>query len=137
MEANSETGWSGRGLAPWQTTGRAGGCRALRRPNRPDHPHLLAGNFGTLQAALGSTNLFGAATLPRPGMSKKTLKPSQQITPIEAIERRIFLIRGQKVMVDRDLAELYGVKAIALRQQVKGTSTGFLKILCSSSRKKR
>jgi hypothetical protein len=36
-----------------------------------------------------------------------------------AIERRIYLIRGQKVMLDRDLAELYEVRAIALRQQVK------------------
>jgi hypothetical protein len=35
------------------------------------------------------------------------------------IERRIYLIRDQKVMLDRDLAELYQVKAIALRQQVK------------------
>lgn len=35
------------------------------------------------------------------------------------IAQRIFVIRGHKVMVDRDLAELYGVKAIALRQQVK------------------
>lgn len=35
------------------------------------------------------------------------------------IERRIYLIRGRKVMLDRDLAQLYGVKAIALRQQVK------------------
>ena len=35
------------------------------------------------------------------------------------IERRIFLIRGQKVMIDRDIALLYGVKTIALRQQVK------------------
>jgi len=36
-----------------------------------------------------------------------------------AIERRIYLIRGNKVMLDRDLAPLYGVKPIALRQQVK------------------
>src|SRR6266568_580936 len=36
-----------------------------------------------------------------------------------AIERRIYLIPGNKVMLDRDLAELYGVKPIALRQQVK------------------
>src|SRR5207302_4694804 len=36
-----------------------------------------------------------------------------------AIERRIYLIRGNKVMLDRDLAQLYGVKSIALRQQVK------------------
>ena len=38
---------------------------------------------------------------------------------IQLIERRIYLIRGQKVMLDRDLAELYQVKPIALRQQVK------------------
>ncbi len=35
------------------------------------------------------------------------------------IERRIFLIRSCKVMIDRDIALLYGVKPIALRQQVK------------------
>jgi ORF6N domain len=28
-------------------------------------------------------------------------------------------LRGQRVMLDRDLADLYGVRAIALRQQVK------------------
>ena len=39
--------------------------------------------------------------------------------PVQLIERRIYLIRGQKVMLDRDLAELYQVKPIALRQQVK------------------
>lgn len=52
-------------------------------------------------------------------MDKKRSKLVRQIIPAEAIERRIFLIRGQKVMTDRDLAELYGVKPIALRQQVK------------------
>lgn len=35
------------------------------------------------------------------------------------IESKIHLIRGKKIMLDRDLATLYGVKAIALRQQVK------------------
>jgi|GEM_PF-1882402 len=29
--------------------------------------------------------------------------------PVEVIEKKIMLIRGQKVMLDRDLAELYGV----------------------------
>ena len=38
---------------------------------------------------------------------------------MEMIERRIYFIRSQKIMLDRDLAELYGVKPIALRQQVK------------------
>ncbi|QDV81264.1 ORF6N domain-containing protein [Planctomycetes bacterium TBK1r] len=38
--------------------------------------------------------------------------------PLERIEQRIILLRGLKVMLDRDLADLYGVKTIALRQQV-------------------
>ncbi len=42
-----------------------------------------------------------------------------KIVPQEVIEQKIFWIRGKKVMLDKDLAELYGVKAIALRQQVK------------------
>ncbi len=37
----------------------------------------------------------------------------------DTIENKIFLIRNQKVMIDRDLAELYGVKPIRLREQVK------------------
>lgn len=39
--------------------------------------------------------------------------------PDEVILTKIFVIRGQKVMIDRDLAELYEVKAIRLREQVK------------------
>lgn len=41
------------------------------------------------------------------------------IIPIETIERKIFLIRGKKVMLDRDLAFLYGVSTKALKQAVK------------------
>ncbi len=35
------------------------------------------------------------------------------------IERRIFLIRGQNVMLDFDLAQLYGVETRALKQAVR------------------
>lgn len=35
------------------------------------------------------------------------------------IEQRIFMIRGQKVMIDRDLAELYKVRTFVLNQAVK------------------
>jgi len=35
------------------------------------------------------------------------------------IMQKIYLIRGKKVMLDRDLAELYDVKAIRLREQFK------------------
>jgi hypothetical protein len=41
------------------------------------------------------------------------------IMPIEAIERKIYWIRGQKVMLSTDLAELYGVEPRALVQAVK------------------
>lgn len=37
----------------------------------------------------------------------------------EIIINKIYYIRKQKVMLDRDLADLYGVKAIRLREQVK------------------
>lgn len=39
--------------------------------------------------------------------------------PEEVIMTKIYFIREQKVMIDRDLAELYDVKAIRLREQVK------------------
>jgi hypothetical protein len=48
-------------------------------------------------------------------MSKK---PSTPLVPVERIENAILFIRGEKVMLDRELAKLYGVKPTALRQQV-------------------
>lgn len=39
--------------------------------------------------------------------------------PLTCIESRILLIRGQKVMIDADLAELYGVPTKRLNEQVK------------------
>lgn len=41
------------------------------------------------------------------------------------IKNCIFTIRGQKVMIDRDLAELYGVETKKLNQAVKRNSTRF------------
>jgi len=41
------------------------------------------------------------------------------LIPIEVIANKIFYIRGRKIMVDRDLAELYGVKTKVLNQAVK------------------
>lgn len=45
--------------------------------------------------------------------------------PAERIDRRILLVRGQKVMLDADLAELYGVETKALNQAVKRNSDRF------------
>ncbi|OFY83985.1 MAG: DNA-binding protein [Bacteroidetes bacterium RIFCSPLOWO2_12_FULL_31_6] len=41
------------------------------------------------------------------------------VIPQEIISSKIYEIRGKKVMLDRDLATLYDVKAIRLREQVK------------------
>jgi hypothetical protein len=43
----------------------------------------------------------------------------QSVIPIERIARRIYLIRGEKVMLDSDLAEIYGVQTKVLLQAVK------------------
>ncbi len=43
----------------------------------------------------------------------------RELIAVGEIERRIFLIRGHKVMIDRDLAELYQVPTKALNQAVK------------------
>lgn len=43
----------------------------------------------------------------------------KELMPADVIEQRIFVIRGYKVMLDRDLAALYGVPTKALIQAVK------------------
>ncbi len=43
----------------------------------------------------------------------------ESLVPMEVIEKRILLIRGRKVMLDADLAELYGVPTKRLNEQVK------------------
>ena len=47
------------------------------------------------------------------------------ILPDEVIANNIFIIRGEKVMLDRDLAVLFDVKPIRLREQVKRNSEKF------------
>lgn len=49
----------------------------------------------------------------------------KEISLAEIIENRIFLIRGKKVMIDRDLAELYGVETKVLKQAVKRNMNRF------------
>jgi len=42
------------------------------------------------------------------------------IVPEEVIVTKIYFVRGMKVMLDRDLAELYQVETKQLKRQVKG-----------------
>jgi len=43
----------------------------------------------------------------------------KSLIPVERIEKAILLIRGQKVMLDADLAELYGVETKMLVRAIK------------------
>lgn len=42
-----------------------------------------------------------------------------KLVPLEAITQRILLLRGQKVLLDADLAALYGVETRRLNEQVR------------------
>ena len=46
-------------------------------------------------------------------------KDKSLVLPDEVIINKIYLIRGQKVMIDRDLAQLYGVETKQLKRQVR------------------
>ena len=50
---------------------------------------------------------------------------SKDLIPAERIENRILLLRGQKVMIDMDLAALYGVETKALKRAVKRNISRF------------
>ena len=50
----------------------------------------------------------------------------------ERIERSIFFVRGHKVMLDRDLAALYGVTTFNLNKAVKRNTDRFPEDLCSN-----
>jgi hypothetical protein len=49
----------------------------------------------------------------------RTSRTGLALLPAERIERCIYEIRGQRVMMDADLAEFYGVPTKALNQAVR------------------
>jgi hypothetical protein len=50
---------------------------------------------------------------------------SDTLIPVERIQQAILQIRGHKVMLDKDLADLYGVTTKRLNEQVRRNSTRF------------
>jgi hypothetical protein len=57
--------------------------------------------------------------MPRP------TSPAALIVPLEAIERRILVLRGRRVMLDRDLAGFYGTQPRVLNQAVRRNKDRF------------
>ena len=51
--------------------------------------------------------------------------PSKSLIPAESLINKIFLIRNQKVILDRELAVLYGVETRVLKQAVQRNKNRF------------
>jgi hypothetical protein len=60
-------------------------------------------------------------------MPSRTTKISKLPVPVQLVERWIYMIRGQKVMLDADLAELYQVPTKRVNEQVQRNSGRFPK----------
>jgi hypothetical protein len=59
--------------------------------------------------------------------SRKSLKSAIAPVSVQLIERKIYLIRGHKVMIDVDLAEMYDVPTYRLNEAVKRNRRRFPK----------
>jgi ORF6N domain len=63
-------------------------------------------------------------------------KNAEVMIPVERIERTILLIRGEKVILDVDLASLYGVTTKRFNEQIRRNEGRFPATSCSSSRRR-
>jgi hypothetical protein len=50
---------------------------------------------------------------------KTVMNKNESLIPIERIEQKIYVIRGERVMLDSDLAEIYSVETRVFNQAVK------------------
>ena len=59
------------------------------------------------------------------GQGRKNMEERLELENINSIQNKVYVIRGQQVMLDYDLAELYGYEVKKLNQQVKRNITRF------------
>ena len=79
-----------------------------------------------MSAGGSSQNLLAFAKLrDKQGERNQDMADKKLVASVEQIESRIFLIRGQKVMLDADLAGLYGVETKRLNEQVRRNAERF------------
>jgi hypothetical protein len=83
---------------------------------------LAAGGKRMAAAALTAVQRSVSSGVARP-VSKK--KPSLALVPAGFVEKHIYLLRGQRVMLSTDLARLYGVEQKRLNEQVSRNSDRF------------
>lgn len=53
------------------------------------------------------------------------MKENTELKTVEAIKDRVYMIRGQQVMLDADLADIYGYEVKRLNEQVKRNKSRF------------
>ncbi len=58
-------------------------------------------------------------------MGGRTSQSKDSVVPIERVENRILLVRGHKVLLDADLASLYGVSTKRFNEQVRRNAARF------------
>lgn len=58
-------------------------------------------------------------------LRQNRLSSKQLRIPVERIEKAILLVHGKKVILDRDLAEFYGVRTKALKQAFRRNAKRF------------
>ncbi|MBQ3670077.1 MAG: ORF6N domain-containing protein, partial [Treponema sp.] len=64
-------------------------------------------------------------------MENREIKMENEIISTEGtIKSKILVIRGQQVMIDRDLAQIYGVETKRLNEQVKRNIERFPENFC-------
>jgi len=89
----------------------------LKRKNmRPVCPSASCGAWHRVPVVIFAAALLLFA-VPRPGGVE--IRAMSNLVPVEIIAEKIFLIREQTVMLDRDLAELYRVPTGRLNEQVR------------------
>jgi hypothetical protein len=64
-------------------------------------------------------HIEGLLLKPAPKVEDKMTKETSLVIPVERIQQCIYMIRKQKVILDSDLALLYGVETKALVRAVK------------------
>ena len=107
-------------VIPFSPTKKRWTTRVFRvRPIALAHSRAQEGS-SCLEIAIRDIQIGFNPSLSIPMAKKPKRSASEQLPiPVQMIERRIYLIRGQKVMFDLDLAELYGEATTRLSQQVQ------------------
>jgi hypothetical protein len=95
-------------------------CNEFRSIVPSGVPPLGGGTLACRFACLSSDSGFECrALLLRFAMPESETPAGTALVASEFVERRIHVVRGQKVMLDSDLAEVYGVPTFRLNEAVK------------------